>query len=158
LRVDQSICHSILEAYIQSSANHSHLMREFPGISELLNMLAKMDVLVSVVTSKPRPRAVKVLESVIPDCLQYILITPEDVPSGRGKPNPDPILFACCQLGVDPHQTIYVGDMDVDRQAAGRSGTHFVHACWGYEQLSARNEVWFSSASELGKYLVELIA
>ena len=33
---------------------------------------------------------------------------------------------------TDPAETLYVGDMPTDREAADRAGIDYVHASWGY--------------------------
>jgi len=158
LGVVPEIWDDVQKSYVEMSCLYSGYMRRFDGVSELLNFVLKSDLSVSVVTSKPRERATAVLKQIMPASLKYCLVCPEDVPSGRGKPSPDPLLFACCQLGVDPSTSVYIGDMDVDREAASRAKFYFVHACWGYEQLSESNEIWFSTPLELKDYLEEVVS
>src|SRR5690606_23280337 len=80
-----------------------------------------------VVTSKPRQRAVPLVEML---GASFVTVrTPEAV---RGKPAPDPLMLAMVDAGVDPADTIYVGDMAVDQQAARRAGVAYAHAAWGY--------------------------
>ena len=83
-----------------------------------------------------------------------IVVSPEDIPSGRGKPHPDPLLYACIQMGVDPFNSIYIGDMDVDKLAAERAGFHFVYANWGYGDLKKVQDVWFDNMFDLADYIV----
>jgi phosphoglycolate phosphatase-like HAD superfamily hydrolase len=40
--------------------------------------------------------------------------------------------LAVLDLGLDPEQATYVGDMEVDRVSARRAGVGYVHAAWGY--------------------------
>lgn len=46
-----------------------------------------------------------------------------DVP--RPKPAPDMVLLAAQQLGCSPHSLLFVGDSDLDRQAAAAAGAAF---------------------------------
>lgn len=55
-----------------------------------------------------------------------VVITPAELPPGRGKPHPDGILLACAQLGVEPTRCAYVGDSPLDRAAAGAAGLAFL--------------------------------
>ena len=38
------------------------------------------------------------------------------------KPHPEPLIIACQKLKLDPHQTVYIGDMPTDIQAAYAAG------------------------------------
>lgn len=49
----------------------------------------------------------------------------------RHKPEPDPLLFAAAQLGVDPAHCVYVGDAGVDVLAARAAGMAAVAVTWG---------------------------
>ena len=69
--------------------------------------------------------------------------------SGRGKPSPDQLLYACHMVGEDPGDTLYVGDMEVDRLCAKRSGCHFVHANWGYGNITTVKDIFFDSIKDL---------
>jgi phosphoglycolate phosphatase-like HAD superfamily hydrolase len=55
---------------------------------------------------------------------------------------------------VDPVNTIYVGDMEPDRECANRAGASFVFANWGYGNLDSSKEVWFNGISDLCSYLL----
>jgi phosphoglycolate phosphatase-like HAD superfamily hydrolase len=72
---------------------------------------------------------------------------------GRGKPAPDPILLALTDLGVDPADAVYVGDMPVDQEAAHRAGVPYVHAGWGYGCPGAPSAVVAESPKDLLKLL-----
>jgi CMP-N-acetylneuraminic acid synthetase/phosphoglycolate phosphatase-like HAD superfamily hydrolase len=158
LGVEKKLWQDIILDYVESCRLNDSKMTIFNGILDMMKVLHGSDISLSIVTSKPRERAVDVIKRVLPSGSDCLLVTPEDVPSGRGKPCPDPLLFACCQLGQDPSDTVYVGDMSVDRLAAKRAGAHFVHACWGYQKLPALTDVWFASVPELTSYLLEVMA
>lgn len=44
------------------------------------------------------------------------------------KPRPGMLLAAMCDLGEEPSTTLYVGDMETDREAAWRAGVPFTRA------------------------------
>jgi HAD superfamily hydrolase (TIGR01549 family) len=54
----------------------------------------------------------------------------DEVP--RPKPAPDGIRLACARLGVCPRDVAYVGDAEVDREAARQAGAVAVTAGWGH--------------------------
>ncbi len=144
----------VKEVYDASSSSEVGHVVVFEGIVQALKQAKEAGLLVSVVTSKTKKRTADILNYHFSDVSFDIVISPEDVPSGRGKPNPDPLLLACIQLGVDPYNTIYVGDMDSDRQTAQRAGAHFVHAAWGFADLKDVKEMWFNKIEDMMDYIL----
>ena len=102
----------------------------FPGVREALNELREMGVKMGAVTSKDLPRTKAVLAQL------DIKFAAVQCPNGRfrGKPAPDHVLVAMAEAGEDPVDTLFVGDMETDWQAAQRAGIDYVHASWGYGQ------------------------
>lgn len=100
----------------------------FPGVREALEEIRDMGVKMGVVTSKDAPRTKAVLAQL------DITFASVQSPHGRfrGKPAPDHLLVAMAEAGEDPADTIFVGDMETDWQAACRAGIDYVHAGWGY--------------------------
>lgn len=56
------------------------------------------------------------------------VVTSRDVP--RPKPHPDMLFLAAFQLGADPREIVFVGDSELDRQAARAAGSPFVAYRW----------------------------
>lgn len=52
------------------------------------------------------------------------------------KPAPDMVLAALRELGIQPNETVYVGDTEVDLQTAQNSGCLPVLVSWGYRSSS----------------------
>ncbi|MDX3435588.1 HAD family hydrolase [Streptomyces stelliscabiei] len=118
----------IHRTYTETSAAASHLAQEFEGITDVLLSVAADGWSLGVVTSKPLARATPLLARL--GCPFVTVRGPGGL--GRGKPAPDPILLALIDLGVDPADAAYVGDMAVDQEAARRAGVSYIHAGWGY--------------------------
>lgn len=157
LGIDDKYWGAIKKEYNKYSNDNIELVRLVPGITSTMLALKNLGVKISVVTSKPRNRARAVIERLLGSQLVDLLLSPEDVADSRGKPNPDQILLACINVGCDPSDTIYVGDMDVDRIAARRAGVHFVHAGWGYGGIDAVGEVWFNSVEDFSQFVIETL-
>jgi phosphoglycolate phosphatase len=100
----------------------------FPGTEATLQELARRGFKLGVVTSKDEPRTRAVLRQ-----LDVSFVTIQSpVGDFRGKPAPDYLLLAMAQAKTDPAESIYVGDMDTDYEAARRAGMEYLHAAWGY--------------------------
>lgn len=100
----------------------------FPGVREALAEIRDLGVKMGVVTSKDAPRTKAVLAQL------GISFASVQSPNERfrGKPAPDHLLVAMAEAGEDPADTLFVGDMETDWQAARRAGIDYVHAGWGY--------------------------
>jgi phosphoglycolate phosphatase len=100
----------------------------FPGVRETLAQIRDSGVKMGVVTSKDAPRTKAVLAQL--DIRFVSVQSPND--RFRGKPAPDHVLMAMAEAGEDPADTLFLGDMETDWQAACRAGVAYVHAGWGY--------------------------
>jgi HAD superfamily hydrolase (TIGR01509 family) len=134
----------VLATYRAASAEHSDLAVPCSGVVETLPQLDSRGLLLGVVTSKPRETALPLLDRL--GCPWAVVRTPD---SGRGKPAPDSLLLAVTDVGVDPRDAVYVGDMAVDQQAAHRAGIPYLHAEWGYGTPGATGSVVLSHPREL---------
>jgi len=157
LCVDEKYWEPIRLVYERVSSVAVDEIRITEGILGSLGKIKSLGVKLSLVTSKPLDRVRVILEKFFDEGLFDSVVTPESVASGRGKPAPDQILMACIGVGVDPGDTIYVGDMDVDRIAAKSAGVHFIHAAWGYGEISTQGEVWFKSVENFTDFLVDAL-
>ncbi|MEV7989527.1 HAD-IA family hydrolase [Micromonospora sp. NPDC085948] len=117
------------ETYDDAARANSDQVEICAGVEEVLQTFVARGWLLGVVTSKPRNRALPLLKRI---SLPFATLrTPG---AERGKPAPDPLLLAVLDMGIDPRQAIYVGDMNVDQESARRAGLGYVHAGWGYGQ------------------------
>jgi HAD superfamily hydrolase (TIGR01549 family) len=114
--------------YFSASRQHDALLKWYPAVHELLVNLSLQGHKLGVVTSKDGSRARELLSN-LPVAFDTVQ-TP--TPGLRGKPAPDHILMACALTNTDPSETLFVGDMPVDYQAARRARVRFCHASWGY--------------------------
>ncbi|MGH7996802.1 MAG: HAD family hydrolase [Opitutaceae bacterium] len=56
------------------------------------------------------------------DTVFKIVVTPRDVPEGRGKPAPDMFLLAARRMGVDPRECLVFEDADLGIEGARAAG------------------------------------
>lgn len=119
--------------YFKTSVSSPHLLKWYPGVTGMLSDIQSKGVKMGIVTSKDANRTTALLAG-LPVKFDTVQ-TP--APGLRGKPAPDHILFACALLNVDPAQTVFIGDMLVDCEAARRAGVAYAHATWGYGTVPA---------------------
>ena len=79
-----------------------------PGIHEILNVLKEKNIRSAIVTATALERAIPQIKRVgLYDEFDEIISAHE---ASRGKPYPEPYLFACERLGFDPDECIAVED------------------------------------------------
>lgn len=144
----------IERVYWRVAATEIGRVRPYPDVIRALRRVAAAGKLVGVVTSKRRASAVQTLRQFnVPFAT---LKTPDD---GPGKPAPDLLIAAVRELGVEIWETIYIGDMQVDYEAARNAGIRFFHAAWGYgdrpgeaRQLHRARDIGSLGRAETGAY------
>jgi len=114
--------------YNKSSLKRIRDITFFYGVKDYLHFLSDKNIKIGIVTSKSKIRVTPILKELGIDF--SIVKTPDDV--CRGKPSPDHLLMAMALLNVDPIESIFIGDMDVDFMAAQRAHIDYLHVAWGY--------------------------
>ena len=101
----------------------------FAGIKPMLDRLtARDDVLVGLVTGKTRRGVDAVVSAHALDGMFKAVRTADDCPS---KPHPAMVLECCAELGIDPAETIVVGDAIHDIGMALAAGAEAIGVPWG---------------------------
>ena len=67
----------------------------------------------------------------------------------KGKPAPDHILYAMSELNMNASDTLYIGDMDVDYEAAKRAQVDYAYALWGYGTCNDGNVIKLENITQL---------
>ncbi|KRB60138.1 HAD family hydrolase [Rhizobium sp. Root708] len=109
-------------------------VRLFDGINLLVNTLAAQDeILIGAVTGKSRRGLVHVLET--HGFAPHFIVsrTADDCPS---KPHPAMVSECCDETGMNPADTIVIGDAVYDMQMAKAAGATAVGVSWGYASVS----------------------
>jgi len=120
--------HLVESTFRVASMERLDLLSFYTNVRRVLAQLGSEGFMMGIVTSKDKLRtnAIVAMLPVEFDCVH----SPNN--SLRGKPAPDHLLMAMAQANVDPSETLYVGDMDADHEAALRAGVDYAHASWGY--------------------------
>ncbi len=117
----------LLRIYQQNICRRTRL---FPGMAEVLEILARHRIPWGIVTNKPgwltEPLIRRLSLPAPPGCVVSGDTCPER------KPHPMPLLHAARRLGVDPRHCLYVGDAERDMVAGRAAGMATVCALFGY--------------------------
>lgn len=155
LEIPETLHNEVYSIYNEVSSSSLDKIVLFDFLESSVIKAKKWGAKISLVTSKNRARTKEILDYFNIAHLFDVVVTPDDVKKGRGKPHPDPLLLACIELGVSPSETVYVGDMDVDRLSAQGAGIRFIYAAWGFSDLKYIRDPWFNSMRDLIDYVIE---
>ncbi len=132
-------------------ANHDALVRDYPGVLDVVRTLSAQGVRLGVVTSKRRPGTMLGLRKGGFDGLFDVLITADDVE--RHKPDPQPVERAVDLLGAARSETVFVGDSPHDMASGRGAGVATAAVLWGPFPRSVleehRPDFWISDPREL---------
>jgi AHBA synthesis associated protein len=115
--------------FVRESYRLAHRVPLYPGIRELLQALADLDLRLAVATGKTGARARSLLAGlgVLP---LFEQVTGSDEVN-RPKPAPDIVLRTLDVLGVEPGEAMMIGDAVIDLVSAQSAGVAAVAALWG---------------------------
>ncbi|MDI9644190.1 MAG: HAD family hydrolase [Candidatus Verstraetearchaeota archaeon] len=111
----------------------------FPGTKKLLLDLKNAGISVAIVTTRSSKEASHVLKKCSIDSYFDFVVSRDLVK--RGKPFPDPVLFALEKMGIGPDQAVMIGDMPTDIEAGRAAGTKTIGLAIGIfnEELKMSN-------------------
>ena len=116
-----------LTLYEQNLAVETQL---FDGMATVLERIEAEQIPWGIVTNKHSRYTVPILKALQLFERSASNVCPDQVT--RTKPDPEPLLLACQQMGVDPKKTVYVGDHERDIIAGRAAGMITVAALYGY--------------------------
>lgn len=130
-----------------------------PGVEESLDRLARHGQRIGFATSKRRYAAEYLLEHLgVLDRFEA-RVGPEDV--AQPKPHPDVLYAALERLQLEPHEAVFVGDMEFDVLAGRAAGVTTLGVTTGYcthEVLkNAGCELIFDSVSRAVDHILSLV-
>ena len=131
--------------YRQSSKENFHLATIYPYVVESLKKIQDHHIKLGIVTSKDEERT-NIIVNRLP--VNFSSIQTPNL-HFRGKPAPDHLLAATAELNVDPTDSLYVGDAEVDALAALRARIDYCHANWGYGKTQLDHVTFLSDIQSL---------
>jgi nicotinate-nucleotide--dimethylbenzimidazole phosphoribosyltransferase len=99
-----------------------------PGVKQLLDQLqgrVKLGIVSNTKTITAADIQVKLATVGLDKYFEFVIATAE---FGKHKPDPAPITAAIEQLQGTANRTLYLGDIETDKQAAIAAGAHFAYA------------------------------
>ncbi len=111
---------------------HEAVAQPYPGVVEGIQRLHAAGLRTAIVTNKQHRFAVELMQRL--QLERYLDLIVGGDTCERRKPDPQPLLYACAQLGIDRLQTVSVGDSTNDVQAARAAGIPVVCVTWGYNE------------------------
>ncbi len=102
----------------------------YDGIAEMLDGLDARAIPWGIVTNKIGWLAGPVVAHLGLDARCRALVAGDTL--ARRKPDPAPVLHACALLGIEPAETVFVGDDLRDIMAGRAAGARTIAAGWGY--------------------------
>ena len=107
----------------------------YAGVADMIAALAaREDVLIGAVTGKSRRGLDLIRTSHGFETVFFVSRTADDCPS---KPHPAMVLECCSEAGVDPVDTIVIGDSVYDMMMAKSAGAKAIGVSWGYGEAEA---------------------
>jgi phosphoglycolate phosphatase len=103
----------------------------FPGAREALELLDHPEVLLGIATGKHRRGLLNSLER---HDLAERFVTLKTADDGPSKPHPGILQKAMAEFGVDPADTVMVGDTVFDVQMARSAQARALGVSWGYHE------------------------
>lgn len=127
--------------FIQAYRANLHVhTRFYDGAEEALQALKARGIKLGIVTNKPSELTQPLLEALgWAEGFDVVIGREADRPA---KPHPDPIYRAINVLEVSPEETLYVGDSEVDAQAALAAGLEFLIVPYGRAVSDVHNGLY----------------
>ena len=127
----------------------------YPGIEETLNYLNRKQIKVTLLTTKIQDQAEKIIDHFkLRQSFNYLMGRRNGL---AHKPSPEPLLYICSELKVNPSETIMVGDTELDIQCGKNAGSKTCGVLYGYRTKSQlekeKPDFLISGLSELIKIL-----
>jgi phosphoglycolate phosphatase len=130
----EEIIQRFFEHYGLLGDSGEYAAQAYPGAADALRQLYAAGVRIAVVTNKQRRFALEVLRQ--RGLMHWVDCVVGGDTCERRKPDPQPLLFACQSLGVEPRAALMVGDSVHDAQAAHAAGIASICVTYGYNEGS----------------------
>jgi phosphoglycolate phosphatase len=124
--------YGVLTEYYRAHA--TDFCKPYEGIAPLLQSLNEKNLPIGVFSNKDDVLTKEIIAKVFPSVrFEWVRGMREDFPS---KPDKAGLLKFCKKIGISVDSLLYVGDSEVDWQAAENAGCPHVLVTWGFRKKS----------------------
>lgn len=116
----------------------------FTGIEELLHSLETSNITWGIVTNKAQALTEPLLKQI--GYLERSACVVCGDTTSKSKPHPEPLLYACNLINVNPTDCIYIGDAATDVQAGKAAGMRTIAAGFGFIPNGVSPATWQADA------------
>ena len=130
---DELLVGNILNDYREAYArNWNRKSKPYQGVMSLLNQLKTRDIKSSVLSNKPHQFTELCVQELIGNkYFEMVLGQREGV---KKKPSPDGAIEICHSLNIDPEETLFIGDTNVDIATGIAAGMKTIGVLWGFRE------------------------
>ena len=132
-----------------------HYTRPYDGIPELVDALAERGVKIAVASNKFQAGTERLIRSFFPD-VKFVAVLGHRVGVPL-KPDPQIDLEIIDAAGVEPNETLHIGDSGVDMQTAHAAGVQAVGVTWGFRSREELVECGADVIVDSPKQILDLI-
>ncbi len=145
-----------IAAYRNQLTHQTHF---FEGIEDSLRVLDEDQVPWGIITNKLSSLTIPIVNYFGLDKRSCCIVSGDTLP--QCKPHPAPLLHACNLINCPPGNAIYIGDTEVDIQAAKAAGMMSIAVGYGYHEKDNPPLFWKSdfvldSSKDLPSFLFSL--
>jgi pyrophosphatase PpaX len=138
--------------------NH-HMADLYPGIVEILDILKKRNILLSIYTGKGRDASIITLKKLKIYDYFNLIITGDEVK--EHKPSPEGITLFLEKFNLSKDEVLMVGDSPADIKASRTAGVKIASVIWDSysrdEVLKLKPDYLFNSVIELKEFLQQAV-
>lgn len=127
-------------------------VKPYEGIRELLTALKKRGAAIAVLSNKPHPETVNVIESLFGR--GYFDMIQGQKENVAIKPSPEGVFQILEQLKLTAEEILYLGDTSTDMKTGKAAGAFTVGALWGFRD---RKELEEHHADAIIEYPMQLL-
>lgn len=138
------------EIWSAAVLDFSHNVTIFDGMQETLYQLQQAGKLLGIVTSKIKQSMRDEFDPFNLNGYFNNIIDADD--TTEHKPKPEPLLKSMKNLGVEPTESLYIGDSIYDMQSAHAAGMKFALALWGSKKTEG-----FEKADYILNFPIEIL-
>lgn len=136
--------------------NCNNKTKIYSGLESVLKSLYNAGYKMAIVSNKP-DFAVKELNRLYFSEIIHVAIGEAEAKGIKKKPSPDTVFEAMRILSAEKHETVYIGDSEVDIKTAENAGLDCISVLWGFrdekELVKNGSKVLVKTPEELAEYL-----